>query len=130
MLRLFSGIVKKNYYIFVTPVSCIFFATSSNSNMSELRQVTSRKCLLTFLSPSTPSRWSQLIVGGIFLLHLTTCTVVLLNFPLLSPNDMTCSFSLVILFFNALPSELQEAVQLGGYILPDFSTLLLCHYTG
>ena len=44
--------------------------------------------------------------------------------PLLSPNAMTWYFPLVILFFNALSSELQEAVQLGGYSLPDLSTLL------
>ena len=44
--------------------------------------------------------------------------------PLLTPNAMTWSFSLVTLFFHALPSELQEAVHLGGYVLPDLSTLL------
>ena len=43
--------------------------------------------------------------------------------PLLSPNAMTWSFFLVILFFHAMSSELQEAVQLGGYIFPDISTL-------
>ena len=36
---------------------------------------------------------------------------------------MTWSFFLVILFFHAMSSELQEAVQLGGYIFPDISTL-------
>ena len=36
--------------------------------------------------------------------------------PLLAPNAMTWSFSLVTLFFHALPSELQEAVQSGGYV--------------
>ena len=44
--------------------------------------------------------------------------------PLLAPNAMTWSFSLVTLFFHALPSELQEAVQSGGYVLLDLSTLL------
>ena len=44
--------------------------------------------------------------------------------PLLAPNAMTWSFSLVTLLFHALPSELQEAVQSGGYVLPDLSTLL------
>ena len=43
--------------------------------------------------------------------------------PLLSPNDMSWSFCLVTLFFQALPSELQEAVQLGRYIFPDISKL-------
>ena len=43
--------------------------------------------------------------------------------PLLSPNAMTWSFCLVTLFFQALPAELQEAVQLGGYIFPDISQL-------
>ena len=43
--------------------------------------------------------------------------------PLLSPNAMTWSFFLVTLFFHAMPSELQEAVQLGGYVFPDISTL-------
>ena len=33
--------------------------------------------------------------------------------PLLSPNAMAWSFCLVTLFFQALPAELQEAVQLG-----------------
>ena len=44
--------------------------------------------------------------------------------PLLAPNAVTWSFSFVTLFFHALPSELQEAVQSGGYVLPDLSTLL------
>ena len=44
--------------------------------------------------------------------------------PLLSPNAMTWSFYLVTLFFDAFPSELQEAVQLRGYVLPDLSTLV------
>ena len=43
--------------------------------------------------------------------------------PLLSPNAMTWSFCLVYLYFHALPSELQEVVQLGGYVFPDISTL-------
>ena len=43
--------------------------------------------------------------------------------PLLSPNAMSWSFCLVTLFFQALPTELQEAVQLGGYIFPDISKL-------
>ena len=43
--------------------------------------------------------------------------------PLLSPNAMTWSFCLVTLFFHAIPSELQEAVQLGGYVFPNISTL-------
>ena len=34
--------------------------------------------------------------------------------PLLAPNAMTWSFFLGTLFFHALPSELQEVVQLGG----------------
>ena len=33
--------------------------------------------------------------------------------PLLAPNAMTWSFVFVTLFFHALPSELQEAVQSG-----------------
>ena len=36
---------------------------------------------------------------------------------------MTWSFCLVYLYFHALPAELQEAVQLGGYFFPDISTL-------
>ena len=44
--------------------------------------------------------------------------------PLLTSNAMTWSFSLVTLFFHALPSELQVAVQSGVYGLPDLSTLL------
>ena len=43
--------------------------------------------------------------------------------PLLSPNAMTWSFCLVTLFLHAMPSELQEEVQLGGYVFPDISTL-------
>ena len=43
--------------------------------------------------------------------------------PLISPNTMTWSFFLVTLFFQALPAELQEAVQLGAYISPDISQL-------
>ena len=39
--------------------------------------------------------------------------------PLLSPNATTWSFPLVTLFFNALPHELQEAVELGGHLLPN-----------
>ena len=44
--------------------------------------------------------------------------------PLLAPNAMTWSFFLGTLFFHALPSELQEVVQSGGYVSPDLSTLL------
>ena len=40
-------------------------------------------------------------------------------FPLLSPNAMTWSFSLVTHFLNALPHELQNTVELGGYLLPN-----------
>ena len=36
---------------------------------------------------------------------------------------MLWSFCLVTLFFQALPTELKEVVQLGGYILPDISKL-------
>ena len=36
---------------------------------------------------------------------------------------MSWSFSLVTLFFKALPTELQEALKLGSYILPDISKL-------
>ena len=43
--------------------------------------------------------------------------------PLLSPNAMSWSFCLVALFFQTLPTELQEAVQLGRYIFPDISKL-------
>ena len=43
--------------------------------------------------------------------------------PLLSPNAMSWSFYLVTLFFQALSMELQEAIQLGGYIFPDISKL-------
>ena len=43
--------------------------------------------------------------------------------PLLSPNAMTWSFSLVTLLFGALPQEIQETVELGGYLLPDLSNL-------
>ena len=43
--------------------------------------------------------------------------------PLLSPNAMTWSFCLMILYFHTMPSELQEAVQLGEYVSPDISTL-------
>ena len=32
--------------------------------------------------------------------------------PLISPNATTWSFSLVTLFFNALPHELQDTVEL------------------
>ena len=42
---------------------------------------------------------------------------------LLPPNTLTWSFILVPLFFHPLPLELQEAVRLGGYILPDLSRL-------
>ena len=42
---------------------------------------------------------------------------------LLSPNAMTWSFFWVTLFFQALPAELQDAVQIGGYISPDISQL-------
>ena len=43
--------------------------------------------------------------------------------PLLSPNAMSWSFCLVTLYFQALPSDLQKAVQLGGYMFPDISKL-------
>ena len=36
-------------------------------------------------------------------------------------DDMVVLFSDFI--FHAMPSELQEAVQLGGYVFPDISTL-------
>lgn len=44
--------------------------------------------------------------------------------PLFAPNAMTWLFSLVTLFSNTLPSELQEAVQQGEYYLSNLSTLL------
>ena len=44
-------------------------------------------------------------------------------FDFLSPNALTWSFSLVILFFNALPLDLQETVGIGDYVLPDLSRL-------
>ena len=44
--------------------------------------------------------------------------------PLLSPSVLAWYFSLVTLFFHALPLELKDAVQLRGYILPDLSTLI------
>ena len=47
--------------------------------------------------------------------------------PLLAQNAMTWSFSIITLFVNALPSKLQEDVQLGGYVLSDLSTLLTSH---
>ena len=43
--------------------------------------------------------------------------------PLISPNATTWSFSLVTLFFNALHHELQETIELGGYLFPNMSTL-------
>ena len=92
--------------------------------MLERRHMTRKQYLLTFPSPSTLSRWFQLIEGGMILLHLTTCTVVLLDFSLFSPNTMTWYFPLVTIFLNALPSELQAVVQLGVYVFPDLSTLL------
>ena len=49
--------------------------------------------------------------------------------PLLSPNAMTWSFCLVTLFYHAMPSELQEAVQLEGYVFPDISTLTTFLFT-
>ena len=42
---------------------------------------------------------------------------------LLSPNAISWSFCLVTLFFQALPTELQDAVKLGGYIFLDISKL-------
>ena len=36
--------------------------------------------------------------------------------PLLSPNAMIWSFCLVTLYFHTMPSESQEAVQLGEYV--------------
>ena len=44
--------------------------------------------------------------------------------PLLSPSTVTWSFSLNTLFFNALPQELQVAVQQGGFIFPNLFTLI------
>ena len=43
--------------------------------------------------------------------------------PLLPPNATSCSFSLVTLFYNALKVELQEAIRINGYILPNNSNL-------
>ena len=43
--------------------------------------------------------------------------------PLLPPNAITWSFSLVTLFYNALSVELQEAIRLAEYILPNNTTL-------
>ena len=42
---------------------------------------------------------------------------------LFSPNAMSWSFCLVTLFFQDLPTELQEAIQLGVYMFPDISKL-------
>ena len=41
----------------------------------------------------------------------------------MSPNAMSWSFCLVTLFFQALPTELQEAVQFGRCIFHDISKL-------
>ena len=43
--------------------------------------------------------------------------------PLLSPSALAWYFSLVTLFFHALPLELKDAAT-PGYILPDLSTLI------
>ena len=43
--------------------------------------------------------------------------------PLISPNAMSWLFCLVTLFSHAMPSELQEAMQLGGFIFSDISTI-------
>ena len=43
--------------------------------------------------------------------------------PLLPPNTTAWSFSLVTLFYNALSVELQEAIRLAGYTLPNNTTL-------
>ena len=58
-----------------------------------------------------------------FLLHRTRCINVIEFSPLLSPNATYWSFSLVILFYNALSVELQEEIRLDGYTLPNNSTL-------
>ena len=50
------SISRSNYLVCVTPTSCIFFATSSNSNMLERRHMTGRKCLLSCLLPIIPLR--------------------------------------------------------------------------
>ena len=43
--------------------------------------------------------------------------------PLLPPNATAWSFSLVTVFYNALSIELQEAIRIDGYTLPNNSTL-------
>ena len=55
---------------------------------------------------------------------MTTYSVVFAKFlPLLSPNAMIWSFSLVAPFLNALRQRLQEAVDLEKYLLTNLSTL-------
>ena len=39
-------ILRPNYLVFVTPVSCIFFETSSNSNLLERRPITHKNVLV------------------------------------------------------------------------------------
>ena len=44
--------------------------------------------------------------------------------PLLSFNAMTWSFSLITLFYHALPLDLQDEIIKDGYHLPNLSLLL------
>ena len=43
--------LAQNCLVFVTPVSCTFFVTSSNFNILEQRPMTRKRCLLIYLSP-------------------------------------------------------------------------------
>ena len=97
----------------VTSVSYIFFATPSNFSVgTELynshKILTDVSLALVSLNMISNHKGSTIVLTPDYLYsHIEFI-------PLLAPNATTWSFSLVALVFNAIPSELQEAMQLGG----------------
>ena len=117
------NISRKIFSPSMISVNSIYIVTQYISSMLLQQLMTPRKYSLIFILYYPPSRLFLSIEGGLFISPLTTYSVIILNSPLLFPNSMTWLFNLVTLFFNSLPLELQEAVQLGRYTLPDLSTL-------
>ena len=117
----------------ILQLNCMNFVTSVSYNILRFRStsicwnghVRFTEILTDISLALTPLKAISNHKGKVVVLtqdDLYSCYIEFL--PLLAPNAMTWSFSLVTLFFHALPSELQEAVQSGEYVLPDLSTLL------
>ena len=64
------------------------------------------------------------VLGKKIILHPTTCSIVSSNFFLYSHPIPYHGYFVQSRFFQGIPSELQETLQLGGRVSTDISTLV------